>query len=263
MASLISTEYFPSFQDSEGFYQRITAEKGAGGRVVRQLLLAALLAFVYGVVMGSYHGVAQAIATGVKVPVLFVLALLICFPAIFIIQTILGSKLRFLPMISVILSGFVLAAAVMVSFTPIVIIFLLTGSNYYFLQLLHIAIVGISGAFGMKVVVDALKYSCEQRKVYPQTGVVVFRFWLVILAFVGIQLAWNFRPFLGDRGQPFQLFREYEGNFYTAVIYSVGQLIRNDTEEQPVIRWDDVQAQPAAPDSAGIPSDIRDSLFGN
>jgi hypothetical protein len=263
MSGLISTEYFPSFQDSEDFYQKITHEEGAGGRVLRQLLLSSLLAFLYGIVMGSYHGVAQALAAGVKLSILFALALLICFPALFIIQTILGSKLRLLPMISVILSGFVLAAAVMVSFTPIVIIFLLTGSNYYFLQLLHIAIVAISGAFGMKTVIDALKYACEQRRVYPQTGVVVFRFWLVILAFVGIQLAWNFRPFLGDRGQPFQLFREYEGNFYTAVIYSVGQLVRSDVEEQPVIRWEDVEAQPALPDTSSTSLNIRDSLFGN
>ena len=70
----------------------------------------------------------------------------------------------------------------------------------------------------MNTIIQALKYSCEKKNIYPQTGVVVFRFWVVILAFVGIQLAWNFRPFLGDRGQPFELFRDYEGNFYTAVI---------------------------------------------
>ena len=48
---------------------------------------------------------------------------------------------------------------------------------------------------------------------------------MVILAFVGIQLAWNLRPFLAKRDEPYALFRSYEGNFYTAVIYSVQQLI--------------------------------------
>ena len=162
---------------------------------------------------------------------LFTLALIICFPALFIIQFILGSRLRLLQMVSIILSGFVLTSAIMVSFSPIVIIFLLTGSNYYFLQLLHILIFVLSGAFGMKTVVDALKFSCEKKSVYPQTGVVVFRFWVVILAFVAIQLAWNLRPFLGDRGQPFALFRTYEGNFYTALIYSARQLL--DDIDQP------------------------------
>jgi len=76
----------------------------------------------------------------------------------------------------------------------------------------------------MKTVIDALRISCEKKNIYPKTGVEVFRFWIVILAFVGIQLAWNLRPFMGDEGKPFKLFREYEGNFYTAIIYSVRQL---------------------------------------
>jgi hypothetical protein len=76
----------------------------------------------------------------------------------------------------------------------------------------------------MKTVLDALKYSCERKSIYPQTGVVVFRFWVVILAFVGIQLAWNLRPFLAEKDKPFALFRKYEGNFYAAVLYSIGQL---------------------------------------
>ena len=85
----------------------------------------------------------------------------------------------------------------------------------------------------MSTIVKALKYSCEKKNVYPQTGVVVFRFWVIILAFVGIQLAWNFRPFLGDRGQPFELFRDYEGNFYAALLYSVNQLIGSEEKVQP------------------------------
>ena len=196
--------------------------------------------------MGSYHSAFQALAAGVKVCVLFSLALLICFPAFFIIQFILGSRLKLLQMTSIILSGFALTTSIMVAFSPIVVFFLLTGGNYYFLQLLHIAIFTLSGFFGMNVVIDALKYSCEKRNIYPQVGVSVFKFWVVILAFVGIQLAWNLRPFLGDRGQPFALFREYEGNFYTALTYSMRQLFSagepKNEEKQDVdenIRFDE------------------------
>ena len=123
----------------------------------------------------------------------------------------------------------------MVSFTPIVVFFVLTGGNYHFLQLLHVAIFLLSGSFCMKTVLDALKFSCEQKNVYPRTGVVVFRFWVVILAFVGIQLAWNLRPFLAEKDKPFALFRQYEGNFYTAVIYSVQQLAKPDEGLRPEV----------------------------
>ncbi len=226
--SLFSLEFFPSLNNTEEFFQKITADENVGKRILNQLVLMSFLAFVYGIIMGSYHSFAQAIVAGFKVSVLFTLALLICFPAFFIIQYILGSRLEIYQMVSVILSGFVLMTAIMVSFTPIVIIFLLTGSNYYFLQLLHILIFILSGLFGMKTIVDALKYSCEKKNIYPQIGVVIFRFWVIILTFIGIQLAWNFRPFLGDRGRPFELFREYEGNFYAALIYSTRQLIESD-----------------------------------
>ena len=231
--SLSLFEHFPSLQDSDSFFKKIIDQEKAGTRILNQLLLLLLFTFIYGLVMGAYHSTLQAVVAGLKVALLFTLALLICVPAFFIVQYILGSKLRLFQMISIVLSGFILMSAMMVSFLPIVVIFLLTGSDYYFLQLLHITIFTFSGIFGMNTIVKALKYSCENANVYPQTGVVVFRVWVVILAFVAIQLAWNFRPFLGDRGQPFEFVRQYEGNFYTALIYSIDKLIdRPDVKPQ-------------------------------
>ncbi|MHC4640311.1 MAG: actin-binding WH2 domain-containing protein, partial [Planctomycetota bacterium] len=181
--------------------------------------------FLYGVVMGSYNGFLQAISSGIKVPLLLSLAILICFPAFFIIQYALGSKLGFCQMFMIILSGFVITGLIMLSFAPIVIFFLITGCNYSFLKLLHVAIFALSGFFGMKTILDALRFSCEKKSVYPKIGVVVFRFWIIILAFVGMQLAWNLRPFVGSRDMQFELLRKREGNFYIAVLQSVGDLV--------------------------------------
>lgn len=227
---LFSFKFIPTFQNRDEYFAGITEETESTRRITGLYLLLNLLSFIYGFIMGIYHSPLQGLAAGVKVPVMFSIALLICFPAFFIIQYILGSKLRLSQMISIILSGFVLTTAIMVSFIPIIVFFLLTGSNYYFLQLLHIGIFIFSGIFGMITIIEALKHSCEKKNVYPQTGVVVFRFWVIILAFVGIQFAWNLRPFLGDRGKPFELFRKYEGNFYTALIYSVRQLFNSGME---------------------------------
>ncbi len=229
---LLSFEFLPTVQNRDNYFEKITEDKKPVRRILSLYLLLNIFACLYGIVMGSFHSFLQALAAGVKVPVLFSLTLIICFPAFFIIQYVLGSKLRFVQMISIVLSGFVLTVSIMVSFAPIVIFFLLTGGNYYFLQLLHISIFILSGIFGMKSVIDALKISCEKKNIYPRTGVVVFRFWVVIMAFVGIQLAWNLRPFLGDEGKPFKLFRHYEGNFYTALIYTFEQL-GGDSDKKP------------------------------
>ncbi len=224
----------PSFSNRDDFFENLISQEKPAANLIRLFLFLFLFTFFYGAAMGSYHSVLQALSAGIKLPVLFLLVLLICFPAFYIIQYILGSKLSIVQMLSVILSGFVMTATIMVSFIPVIVFFLLTGGNYYFLQLLHIAVIALSGLFGMKNVVDALQYVCDKKEIYPKTGVNVFKFWLVILLFVGIQLAWNLRPFLGDRGEPVQIFRKYEGNFYAALIYSVNQLVKG--EKAPVKR---------------------------
>ena len=225
---LFSIGFFRDFQDKENFFEKLTSNKDTLRQVGNQYLLLNVCSFLYGIVMGSYNGFRQAISSGIKVPLLFSLALLVCFPAFFIIQHVLGSKLGFWQMFKVILSGFVMVTLVMVSFAPIVIFFLITGDNYSFLKLLHVAIFGLSGFFGMKTILDALRFSCEKKQVYPKVGVVVFRFWILILAFVGMQLAWNLRPFIGSKGLPFELFRKREGNFYLAVIQSAGDLVSSE-----------------------------------
>lgn len=60
-------------------------------RIISLYVLMSLFSFMYGIVMGSYHSLLQAISAAINVPVLFSLALLICFPAFYIIQFILGS----------------------------------------------------------------------------------------------------------------------------------------------------------------------------
>ena len=62
---ILSFEYFPSLNNTEEFFKKITAEEGAGRRILNQLLLLSLFAFLYGVVMGSYHSLLQAIVAGV------------------------------------------------------------------------------------------------------------------------------------------------------------------------------------------------------
>ncbi len=229
-------DLLPGLQNKDEFFDRVLHETNPWRRVRRLTAAFVVLTFVYGLVMGFYSGPLQAFTAGVKVPVLFLLSLLICFPAFFILQLILGSKMKLSHMAVIVLSGYVLTGAIMVSFTPIVVLFVLTGGNYYFLQLLHIAIFGVAGIFGMKMVLDALKYSCEEKNVYPKTGVVIFRFWVVILAFVGIQLAWNLQPFLAEKTEAYSMFKKYKGNFYTAVIYSIQQLSNSPSgpAERPV-----------------------------
>jgi hypothetical protein len=237
-------EVFNIFQNKESYFNDINKQQ-SNRLILNQILLICGFAFLYGLVMGSYHSFLQAIVTGLKVIILFLSTVIICFPSFFIIQQVLGSKMSFRQMMVIVLSGVVLTATIALSFSPIVIVFQVTGGNYHFLQLLHVAIFIFAGIFGMRLMVDALKYACENRSIYPQIGVTVFRIWIIILAFVGIQLAWNLRPFLCEKQENFKLFRKYEGNFYTAIVYSVEQIV---SPQQPVIK-DAKKAPDVVPDS--------------
>lgn len=217
-------EVFKIFQNKESYFNDINKQQ-SNRLIFNQILLICVFAFLYGMVMGSYHSFIQSVVTGLKVIILFLSTVIICFPSFFIIQQVLGSKMSFRQMIVIVLSGVVLTATIALSFAPIVVVFQLTGGNYHFLQLLHVAIFIFAGVFGMRLMVDALKYACENKSIYPQIGVTVFRIWIIILAFVGIQLAWNLRPFLCEKHEEFKFFRKYEGNFYTAIVYSVEQLL--------------------------------------
>jgi hypothetical protein len=49
--------------------------------------------------------------------------------------------------------------------------------------------------------------------------------WLGLYAFVGSQLGWTLRPFFGAPGEPFQLFRQLEGNFYQSVFHAIANVL--------------------------------------
>jgi hypothetical protein len=217
-------EVFQVFQNKESYFGEI--QKTSSNRMIlTQVMIICLFAFLYGVVMGSYHSFLQSMVTGLKLVLLFLSTVVLCFPSFFIIQQVLGSRMSIRQMTMVVLSGVLLTATIAISFAPIVIVFQVTGGNYHFLQLLHVAIFIFAGIFGMNLMVDALRYACDQKNIYPKIGVTVFRIWVIILAFVGIQLAWNLRPFLCEKQEEFKWFRKYEGNFYTAIVYSVEQLV--------------------------------------
>jgi len=70
-----------------------------------------------------------------------------------------------------------------------------------------------------------LPFHVKKKKIYPRTGILVFRFWIVILFFVGSQLSWSLRPFIGSKEMRFELLREHQGNFYQALFQSLAGLL--------------------------------------
>lgn len=246
--------------DRDQFFTEVAEEQGLRAKLSHALITLVSLCALYGAAAGAYAGPAQALSTAIKLPLLFLGTLAICFPGFFVIQVLLGSRLRLPQVLALVLGSLSLGAIVLAAVVPISAFFLLTGANYYFLTLLHILLVLGAGLVGMTVLHEGLSFACEKRGVYPKKAMTIMRVWAVLFAFVGIQMAWNLQPFVGDRGKPFQWFRHNEGNFYTAIVYSLQRLTSPSSspvaEPGPAILGRDlptprVLMPDAPPDSSG------------
>ncbi len=214
--------------DREQFFAQVTESEGLGTTIAHGLATLIALSALYGAAAGAYAGPLQALSAALKLPLLFLGTLAICFPGFYVIQVLVGSRLRLAQVLALVIGALALTAILLGAVVPVTLFFLLTGGTYHFLSLLHAVTVLGAGLVGMYVLHEGLAFACEKRGVYPRNAMTIMKVWAVLFAFVGVQMAWNLQPFVGDRGRPFQVFRHYEGNFYTAVIYSVQKLAQGD-----------------------------------
>src|SRR5258705_7801992 len=246
--------------DRGRFFGGVGEGEGLPGKLSHAVWTLVGLSALYGAAAGAYSSPAQAVSAALKLPFLFLGTLVICFPGFFVIQVLVGSRLRLAQVLTLVLGALSLSAILLAAVVPVTAFFLFTGANYYFLTLLHVLLVLGAGLVGMAVLHEGLAFACEKRGVYPKKAMTIMKVWAVLFAFVGIQMAWTLQPFVGDRGQPFQLFRHNEGNFYTAVVYSLGKLARGEEKAAPapptVTRLPEVKSlldlgPPSSSDSTG------------
>src|SRR5262245_20713144 len=110
-----------------------TVEVPAGGLTV----VAAVLAVLYGICMGSYalfkqEGATypQIVASAVKVPALFFLTLLVTFPSLYVSNALVGSRLSLGTMVRLLVATLGVLMAVLASLGPIVAFFSVMTTSY-------------------------------------------------------------------------------------------------------------------------------------
>ncbi|MFT4586933.1 MAG: hypothetical protein ACI8QF_001023 [Limisphaerales bacterium] len=149
-----------------------------------------------------------------------------CYPVLFVINVLMGSKLDFTQTLALILYSLALNAVLLASCAPIVLFFTVTGADYHFVKLLHVAIATFAGCWAMVGLWQGLTEMCENSDLYPRQAIRILKVWIVVFGFVGTQMAWSLRPFVGSPGMEFQVFRENQGsNFYATVFHSMGRLV--------------------------------------
>jgi hypothetical protein len=176
-----------------------------------RLLLAfiALFGGVYGAVMGSY-GIAvpghwiQMVYAAVKVSLLLLVTTALCLPSFFVINSLAGLREDFGEALQAIVAAQSCLTIVLASLSPVTLLFYLSLKVYGNAVLLNAVMFGMA----------ALAAQAVMRRHY---GVLLRRsgrhrpmlyLWFALYAFVGIQMGWVLRPFIGDPGIPVQFLRE-------------------------------------------------------
>ncbi len=240
-ATLGAREGLPAFIDGLlRFREENFGDIFSNRDMVRQIGMLLAVIFVlsafHGLTMGINSGFLQMLSSAIKVPMLFLITLAVCLPMLYVVNVIMGSRLGFLQTLALILIPVALNAILLAACSPIALFFAITGSSYNFLKLLHVAIFAFSGAWGMLGLYRGLYSMCESSDLYPRQAVRILQIWVVIFAFVGTQMAWSLRPFVGSPNMGFQIFREQEGNFYQGVWSSFVELSQRQSAGQPKTR---------------------------
>jgi len=192
---------------------------------IRDMLVSSTVFFaLYGAVMGSTspHW-QQVLASAVKLPILFLITLVICLPSLYFFNLFFGSRLTFFQTLALVLTGITVTSVLLVSFLPITLFFWWTAPSYQFFKILNVGFFTLTGFFGVIFLHLGMMHVHQDEGVLLR--LLILWGWIFIYGFVGSQMAWTLRPFFGAPELPFELFRQMGGNFYSDVLRSLGEIL--------------------------------------
>ena len=214
-------------RDRNTFMLEIENNKYIDKKIISLLISSSMFMALYGAIIGSTHGGLQIISSAFKLPALYLLTLLICLPTLYFMDIVLGSKRVFGQYVALLLASMSMISVMLFGFAPVTLFFRLSIDDYWFFLLLNIVVLGFTGIVGVrffyKSMIDLV--AKEQDGKIPNNRHKLIKGWLFLYGFVGSQLGWTLRPFVGTPDQPFALFREIESNFYIQVIKIVGKVL--------------------------------------
>jgi hypothetical protein len=211
-------------RDRQSFFGEIRQGQDLKEKVRAMLISSIAFLALYGAVMGSTNSLWQALSSAVKLPLLFLATLIVCAPTLYFFNLIFGSNQSLSQNIAIMLTAITVTAVVLLSFAPIVLFFLLTSSNYQFFKLLNVGVFAAAGIIGVLFLVQGMRMVSASGTDGTGARLMVVRLWILVYAFVGSQVAWTLRPFIGAPTMTFELFRQLGGNFYTNIFASLGEL---------------------------------------
>jgi len=202
--------------------------RGAGPFAVERVaarpawwLPALVIAFapIYGAMMGSYqvdslNRLLQVPFAALKLPLLLFGTTALCLPAFFVLNTILGLRDDFKAATQAILAAQAALSIILAALAPITRFWYASFDDYQGAILFNAAMFSIATLGGQVALVREYRPLIRKNPRHALMAV----FWLAIYSFVGIQMGWMLRPFIGDPSMPISFFRaEPFSNAYVVI----------------------------------------------
>jgi len=187
---------------------------------------------LYGAAIGWWRDPQQALFAATKFPLIILLTVTGNALLNAMLAPLLGLNIPFRQSFSAILMSFVIASAILGAFSPIIAFLVWNAPNvasrgltYSIILLAHVAVIALAGITGNTRLFQLLARFGKSRAIAFRVLVA----WLAGNLFLGSQLSWILRPFIGSPGLPVEFLRAnaMHGNFYEAVFRAFTQLFND------------------------------------
>lgn len=197
------------------------------------VLVISVGAGLYGGAVGLWRSPIQAGYNAMKFPLIVLLTTLANALINGMFAPLLGLNLRFRQSLLAVLMSFTIAAVVLGSFSPVVLFMVwntpalgtdpaAAAGAHSFLLVSQVALIAFAGVAGNLRLWQLLRQAGGSDHVAFQVMVA----WLASNLFLGSQISWMLRPFIGAPQMPVEFMREdaFAGSFYEILFAAIGRL---------------------------------------
>jgi hypothetical protein len=172
-------------------------------------LMVLIFGSLYGAFMGTFHldsphRLLQVLYSGVKVPLLLFATSAVCLPGFFVLNTVLGLRDDLRAALRAILTGQAAFGVTLASLAPLTRFWYFSSDSYRAALLFNAGAFAVGALAGQMVMLRHYRPLIRRNRIHRVTLVA----WLVLYAFVGMQMGWMLRPFIGSPNMPTTFFRQ-------------------------------------------------------
>ena len=183
---------------------------------MQALVVATMLGLTYGLVMGTFSGLwdgrtLQFLYSAVKVPMLLIVTFAIALPSFFVLNTLAGVGSDFRLVLRALLATQAGVTVVLVALSPVTFFWYAASTT----TRPPSSSTPPPSGWRVSPVRCCSPATTARSRPPPRSIACSAASWLFVYAFVGIQMGWTLRPFIGQPGSPEQFFRDGAwGNAY-------------------------------------------------